>query len=507
MTALPAHPGNPVRGLAAPTPGVGPAFRVEDAAEQRSAATQRLAALGELTGGIAHDFRNLLSAIGSGLRLAEAFSGNPDKLLACLAEARVAIERGIALTSQLLSFASHHKLEPHTGNLNEILHTFEPVLRYGAGPDVRLVLQLAPALPDCLVDPAFFDAAVLNLVTNARDAMPGGGRIEVTTDSIMEAWGPDHRPEVSVRVRVRDHGKGMSPETLKKVFDPFFSTKGDRGTGIGLPQVRAFAEMVGGHMRIDSVPGAGTIVDILFPAVREQGDLVRDGTDRTASGSERAMIIKLSSDRVRLKRAYEPASPDDGTRILVDRLWPRGLRKDEAAIDEWAKELSPGAELRRWFDHDPERWEEFQRRYRMELNARSAELGGLRELAREGTITLLFAAHDPVHNNAVVLREVLLSEGQLERPLEHGPSPIGGLAVPGRMVKGAPNLIAWDKLNDEQRTALKRMNRGPSAKTDDDTIAGLLALGLVERRASGVGISRTGRELVIDALLRARLNR
>jgi signal transduction histidine kinase len=243
----------------------------ELSAEQRTVATQRLAALGELTEGIAHDFRNLLTAIGSGLRLAETNSDQPGKVRAYLTEARGAIDRGIELTSQLLAFARHQELDPHAGNVNEFLQTFEPFLRYGAGPDVRIVLELAPDLPSCLIDPAFFDAAVLNLVANARDAMPGGGQIEISTSRIVEIAAPELSALGDyVRVRVRDNGRGMPPEILKRVFDPFFTTKGDKGTGIGLPQVRAFTKMVGGQMRIDSKPDMGTTVDILFPSVLEK---------------------------------------------------------------------------------------------------------------------------------------------------------------------------------------------------------------------------------------------
>lgn len=237
------------------------------AAEQRAVATRRLAALGELTGGIAHDFRNLLTAIGSGLRLAENNRHNPAKLSAYLAEMKMAIDGGIALTSQLLAFARHQSHEPHVGNVNKYLHTFEPFLRYGAEPDVRLVLDLAPNLPNCLLDPAFFHAAVLNLVTNARDAMPNGGMIEISTRQVSGSDTPVLNLTLSmVRVRVSDEGCGMPADIISKVFDPFFTTKGDRGTGFGLPQVRAFVEMVGGTIAISSAPEAGTTVDLLFPA-------------------------------------------------------------------------------------------------------------------------------------------------------------------------------------------------------------------------------------------------
>ncbi|MBX6742429.1 MAG: DUF488 domain-containing protein [Acetobacteraceae bacterium] len=117
---------------------------------------------------------------------------------------------------------------------------------------------------------------------------------------------------------------------------------------------------------------------------------------------------KIPAGNVRLKRAYEAASPEDGTRILVDRLWPRGIRKEEAAIDEWMKEIAPSTELRKWFGHDPARWEEFRRRYSAEVHQHPEELERLRSMAREGPITLVYSARDEAHNDAVVLREILL---------------------------------------------------------------------------------------------------
>lgn len=110
---------------------------------------------------------------------------------------------------------------------------------------------------------------------------------------------------------------------------------------------------------------------------------------------------------IRLKRAYLPPSPEDGARVLVDRLWPRGVRKSEAAIDRWAKDIAPSTELRRWFGHDPARWEEFRQRYREELKKDSELLDELRQIARNGTLTLVYSAHDEAHNQAVVLREAL----------------------------------------------------------------------------------------------------
>lgn len=120
------------------------------------------------------------------------------------------------------------------------------------------------------------------------------------------------------------------------------------------------------------------------------------------------MTRAVRASNIRLKRAYERPVPDDGERVLVDRLWPRGIRKDEAGIDRWMKQVAPSAALRTWFGHDARRWDEFRRRYRAELKQLAPELSELRSRARKGTITLVYAARDEAHNDAVVLRNVLL---------------------------------------------------------------------------------------------------
>jgi uncharacterized protein YeaO (DUF488 family) len=124
------------------------------------------------------------------------------------------------------------------------------------------------------------------------------------------------------------------------------------------------------------------------------------------------MTDPVPADNVRLKRAYEPPSKGDGRRILVDRLWPRGLSKAEADIDEWLKEIAPSTELRKWFGHDPDRWAEFRRRYREELRAHGELVEKLRRMAAEGPITLVYGARDEHHNDAVVLRNVLLGKAR-----------------------------------------------------------------------------------------------
>jgi uncharacterized protein YeaO (DUF488 family) len=119
-------------------------------------------------------------------------------------------------------------------------------------------------------------------------------------------------------------------------------------------------------------------------------------------------VHAVRAEDIQLKRVYEPPAPEDGVRILVDRLWPRGLSKEKAAVDHWMKEIAPSAELRKWFGHDPDRWAEFRRRYMAELRQHTGLLDQIRELASERKVTLLFGAHDQEHNDAVVLAEVLV---------------------------------------------------------------------------------------------------
>jgi uncharacterized protein YeaO (DUF488 family) len=120
-------------------------------------------------------------------------------------------------------------------------------------------------------------------------------------------------------------------------------------------------------------------------------------------------MTKIPAANVKLKRAYDPPDAHDGTRILVDRLWPRGVTKQRAAIDQWMKDIAPSSELRKWFGHDRARWDEFRRRYAKEVHQNAALLAQLRTLARHGPITLVYSAHDEKHNDAVELKKLILS--------------------------------------------------------------------------------------------------
>ncbi len=134
------------------------------------------------------------------------------------------------------------------------------------------------------------------------------------------------------------------------------------------------------------------------------------------------MTKRIAADRVKLKRAYEPAAANDGLRILIDRLWPRGVRKANAAIDQWVKDIAPSTALRKWFGHDPQRWAEFRRRYAAEVHRHPEQLTTLRTLARRGPITLVFSAHDERHNDAVALRDFLLGRSMKRKAKTASPA-------------------------------------------------------------------------------------
>jgi signal transduction histidine kinase len=251
------------------TASYGPIGEQLSRAEMSARTTQRLLVLGEMTENIAHDFRNILTVVDSGLRLAERSYDAPERVRACIAGAREGIVRGLALTSQLLTFAKQRELDARVCDANALLRDLELFLKYGAGSTIRVVTQLSPDIPNCLIDPSQFAAAILNLVLNARDAMPSGGTVHISTVGWQEKTSSSQfiAPGHYVRIRVSDDGLGMSPEVIERISEPFFTTKGEKGTGLGIPQVYAFMRHLGGHVCIASNPGRGTTVDLFFRAM------------------------------------------------------------------------------------------------------------------------------------------------------------------------------------------------------------------------------------------------
>ena len=243
---------------------------LSEPSDRSARAAERITALGEMTRGIAHDFRNVLCMLTSGLNIAETSTDEPDKLKLALAAMHDGIARGLRVTNQLLDFSRQQELKPGSDDINSLISGMKAFLKYGAGPGIHVIFDLATGLPRCLVDPPQLNAAILNLVVNARDAMPDGGDIRVST-ALVHSHGGDGRDYV--RVRVRDNGAGMAPNVLTRIFDPFFTTKGDGGTGLGVPQVQALMKQVHGYVTVKSTVGKGTTFDLLFPAQHDPPSL------------------------------------------------------------------------------------------------------------------------------------------------------------------------------------------------------------------------------------------
>lgn len=242
--------------------------------ERASAAlfqSQKMEALGQLTGGVAHDFNNLLSVLASGLDVLTAQSHGHSELK-MIESMRRAIERGATLTQQLLTFARQQPLKSESYSLNTLITTFEPVLRRAVDASIAFRIELADSIPAVLIDAARFEAALLNLIVNARDAMERGGDLIVATEAVDLK---DKQIGVLpagryVKVCVSDTGAGMPQDVLKRAMEPFYTTKAlGKGTGLGLSQVYGFITQSGGELVIDSDMGAGTAVSMYLPAVDE----------------------------------------------------------------------------------------------------------------------------------------------------------------------------------------------------------------------------------------------
>lgn len=231
-------------------------------------AALKFATLGEMTAGIVHDFRNVLAVIDSSLRLA-SIAEEGQCIRHYLDSAREGVAVGAKLTRQLLAFARDGTLASTTGDANELLKNLQPLLKHAVGPGIRVSYDLALDIPRCVIEPSQFNIAILNLVINARDAMLDGGDIQIST--MRWTAEPDLsrplEPVTYVRVQVRDYGPGMTKDVAQQIFKPFFTTKGEVGTGLGLPQVYALTQLVGGHVSVTSEQGLGTTFELYFPAV------------------------------------------------------------------------------------------------------------------------------------------------------------------------------------------------------------------------------------------------
>ena len=239
---------------------------------EQLAHAQRLDAMGQLTGGVAHDFNNLLMIVTSAMDIILRSTNNPEKVEKFARAALEACSRGQNLIQQLLTFARRQTTKPVTVDPNGVLSELENLLQRAIGARVRIVSELSPGADPILTDKVQFEAAILNLVVNSRDAMSDGGRITIRTENVgIEAERPGGaKLGRYVKVIVKDDGAGMPEEVMAKAFDPFFTTKEvGGGSGLGLSQVYGFAKSLGGHVEIESKIGLGTTVSLLLPKSAE----------------------------------------------------------------------------------------------------------------------------------------------------------------------------------------------------------------------------------------------
>jgi CheY-like chemotaxis protein len=306
---------------------------------------QKIEALGQLTGGIAHDFNNLLMAVlGSLALLRKRLPAGDERSLRLLDNAVQGANRGAALTQRLLTFSRRQAVRPEVVELPALVEGMSDLLRRSLGPGYRLETRLAPGLPPVLVDPGQLELAVLNLALNARDALPGGGGIEISARVEVEGDGAPSQqgqpPEghaggdVGGRVgghvvlAVTDHGEGMDAATLARAAEPFFTTKGaGKGTGLGLAMVQGLAVQSGGRLELRSTQGVGTVAELWL---RRAEAVARPGPDSAAvapaaTPSRRLSVLVVDDDPLVLASAgamledlgHRAVEAEDGERALA----------------------------------------------------------------------------------------------------------------------------------------------------------------------------------------------
>lgn len=297
--------------------------------------SQKLEAMGRLTGGVAHDFNNLLTVIG----------GNTDLLLAELTpasqahadaiEVREAVRRASDLTRQLLSFSRRQVLQRHVVEIDQVVHGVEKLLRRVIGEDIVLDTQLGAGDATAMVDPGQVEQVLVNLAVNARDAMPEGGTLSIRT-SLQVSMPSDVSPALRgthVRILVRDSGHGMDATTLARATEAFFTTKPvGKGTGLGLATVRDIVENSGGAMWIDSAPGAGTSVGIALPLAA--GGTTAFEAPRTHAAARHAGTILLVEDESGVRHITQRILEDAGYAVRVANDGQDGLRRWRDSISQ-----------------------------------------------------------------------------------------------------------------------------------------------------------------------------
>ncbi len=287
--------------------------------EDQLRAAQKLEAVGSLAGGVAHDFNNLLSVILSSSTLALRKLPPGDPLATELQQIEAAAERAATLTRQLLAFSRRAMLQPKVIDLAEVVRELAPMLRRLIGEDIELVLLTPPGLPPVMADRGQIGQVLVNLVVNARDAMPTGGKltVEVAHKDLDESFAATHlgvKPGPHLMLAVTDTGAGMDAETKAHIFEPFFTTKGERGTGLGLATVFGIVKQSGGSIWVYSEPGKGSCFKIYLP--RSELPLQPAASGPEATGVEGSETVLLVEDEPQVRAVVRTVLADAGYHVL-----------------------------------------------------------------------------------------------------------------------------------------------------------------------------------------------
>jgi PAS domain S-box-containing protein len=265
-------------------------LRLEESREQLFR-SQKMEALGQLTGGLAHDFNNLLTAILGACELALRNSGNPEKLRRMLDGVRNSAQRGANLTKQLLAFARAQQLEIKQIDLKQFFGDVTTLIRPSLRSNIDVITELSDLLWPVDADAGALELAILNLAFNARDAMKDGGTLKISAQNAVLNGEPEGLKGEHVALKVSDTGPGMTPDVMERVFEPFFTTKGfGEGTGLGLSQVFGFAKQIGGAVTVESKPGEGASFTLYLPASRGANAAETRANGATALG--RVLIVE-----------------------------------------------------------------------------------------------------------------------------------------------------------------------------------------------------------------------
>jgi PAS domain S-box-containing protein len=299
------------------------------ASEQAFRQAQKMDAIGQLTAGLAHDFNNLLQVVTGNLEMAVQSVGE-ERPARQIARAIKAAERGAKLTTQLLAFARRTRLEPKVLGLNALVLAFAEVIESTLGDAIAVKLDLTPGLPGVTLDRTHLEVALLNVLLNARDAMPKGGTVTIATDRVTVAGDVVAQglpPGEYVALRVTDEGEGMPPHVIERATEPFFSTKGAaRGTGLGLAMVHGFVQQSLGRLEIASREGHGTTVSMIFPATAAE-EAPAESRHRPRRGSETVLVVEDGDDVRSLASEY---LEDLGYTVLLARDGQEALAVIEA---------------------------------------------------------------------------------------------------------------------------------------------------------------------------------